>query len=85
VPIVKLGCNDSCNHVFFTLTHGKHVAAKGEGWFGANNTPEVLARLAPWGKKQLRQHKKLSVLAKVCVHPPGPQNFCKSHRVMLLA
>ena len=43
----------------------------------------MLPKLAPWGKKQLQLHKKLSVLAHVCIHPPGPQNFCKNHRVML--
>ena len=85
VPIVKLGCNNSCNHVFFTVKHGKHVAAKGSTWYRGNYTPEVLAKLTPWGKKQLHLGKKLSVVAKVCVHPPGPQNFCKSHGVMLRA
>jgi hypothetical protein len=85
VPIVKLGCNNSCNHVFFTLKHGKHFAAKSSTWYRGNYTPEVLAKLTPWGKKQLDLNKKLGVVAKVCVHPPGPQNFCKSHRVMLRA
>jgi hypothetical protein len=85
VELAHLGCNNSCNHVFFVAKHGKKVAAKGSAWFGADYTPDVDAKLAPYAKKQLRLHKKLSVVARVCVHPPGPQNFCKSHRVILRA
>lgn len=44
-----------------------------------------MVKLAPWAKKELSRAKKMAVTAKVCVHPPGPQNFCKSSRVKLRA
>lgn len=85
VELVHLGCNNSCLHVFFVAKHGKNVAAKGTIWFRADYTPDVDAELTPYAKKQLHRYKKLSVNARVCVHPPGPQNFCKSHRIILHA
>jgi hypothetical protein len=84
VPIVKLACNPGCDHshAFFTLKHGKKVVSKNALWTESVN-PEILAPLRPYGKQQLHLHKQLSVVAKVCIHPPGPQNYCQTHRVML--
>ena len=81
--LVHLGCNNSCNHVTYTAKHGNKVAAKGTRWFKANYLPNLYTAVTPYAKKQLRQHKKLVVNARVCVHPPGPQNYCKSHKVVL--
>lgn len=85
VKLVKLGCNQSCNHVNFQATHGKKVAAKGSTWFRSNYLPELATELKPYAKRQLREHGKLEVNVRVCVHPPGPQNFCKTGKVTLRA
>lgn len=83
VKLVKLGCNQSCNHVNFQATHGKKVAAKGDTWFTSNYLPELTTELKDYAKQQLRRHGKLEVKVNVCVHPPGPQNFCKTGKVTL--
>ncbi len=83
VKLVHLGCNDSCNHVTYTAKHGNKVAAKGTRWFKANYLPNLYTGLTGYAKKQLRMHRKLVVNARVCVHPPGPQNYCKSHKIVL--
>lgn len=83
VKLVHLGCNQSCNHVNYTAKHGKKLAAKGSTWFKANYLPDLDASLTGYAKRQLRLHKELSVKVNVCVHPPGPKNFCKSGQVLL--
>jgi hypothetical protein len=75
--LVHLGCNDSCNRVNFRVKHGGKVIAKGTSAPEGNYLPVIHAGLTAWGKEQLRQHGKLTGYAHVCVHPPGPQNFCK--------
>ena len=83
VKLVHLGCNMSCNHVNWVVKHGKRLVAKSSHWFKANYLPILYTGIDAYAKKQLRRHGKLVVHARVCVHPPGPQNFCKSHRVIL--
>jgi hypothetical protein len=83
--LAHLGCNNSCNHVNYTAKHGRNVAAKGSEWFRGNYTPNLYGKLTSWAKDQLKEHGELAVTAKVCVHPPGPENFCKSGRVLIKA
>ena len=63
--------------------HGRRVAVKGSTWFKGNYEPTLKTPLTAYAKKQLRDHGKLEVNARVCVHPPGPENFCKSAKVVL--
>ena len=83
VKLVHLGCNMSCNHVLFTVKHGNRQVAKGNRWIKANYLPTVYTGIDGFAKKQLRRHKKLVVNARVCVHPPGPENFCKHAKIIL--
>lgn len=83
--LVHLGCNQSCNHVFFTVKHGKKLVAKGVTYPHGNYLPIIYAGVTPFAKKQLRQHGKLTAYAHVCVHPPGPENFCKGATILLQA
>lgn len=81
--VVQLSCENSCNHVFFTVKHGNKLVAKGTTWPHANYTPEIDGKLKPFARKQLRRHGKLQAYAHVCVHPPGPENYCQGAKILI--
>lgn len=83
--LVHLGCNNSCNHVIFKVKHGNKLVAKGVTYPHANYLPIIYAGVTPFAKNQLRRHGKLRAYAHVCVHPPGPENFCKGATILLRA
>lgn len=83
VKLVHLGCNMSCNHVVFSVKHGSRTVAKGTRWPKGNYLPDIYTGISAYAKRQLRLHKKLGVNAHVCVHPPGPENFCNHHKITL--
>jgi len=76
VTLAQVACNVACNKVNVLAKQGKRKVAASEDWVKGSESVAVTVKLPAAAKKALRNDGRLRVSVKVCVHPPGPENFC---------